>query len=62
MKRNLDNDMDKKLLLLWQQVIEFKKKDIKFCQDREDWSMVDFHKDVLKATEKNYEDIKKSFS
>lgn len=52
-------EMDEKLLQSWQQSIQFKKNDIKFCQDREDWYMVDFHKDVLKSMEKIYEEVKK---
>lgn len=50
-------EIDKKVLQLWDQCIEFKKNDIKFSLSKKDKEMAGFHQEVLKQMIKKYEQL-----
>lgn len=57
----MKKEFDKKILALWKQCIEWKKRDIEFYKKTKNKLMVDFTKDVLKSMEKIYEDLCKKY-
>lgn len=62
MKTNkVSKEFDQKLLALWEQCIDWKKKDVEYSR-KHNKEMVNFHKDVLSRMEKQFQQIKKEKS